>query len=237
MTKKHTLIALLAFSFSCVSQRTQTESNRPDYSKQRVSSPGPKDSTDADGWGVWPRNRTKDMPRPKETEGSPATTQPTASSVPAVVPSTEAAPSTATPSTTISPAEASALQQKVAELKVAVDTVSSRLQGAVVRTLKPLRGKPGKAFNYKPTNIKPTDTIYVDTLGVKMAMWLGPNGVKFRLGSGQVQEKGQEEYEIRPGFAAIGNWALNGVAAFGVLFIVYMGVTGYFQSKNQIVSL
>jgi hypothetical protein len=237
MKKQHILIATFALLVSCVPQRKLTESTRPEYSKAAAASSTPKDSTDADGWGVWPRNRTRDMPRPRASEESPASSLPTpaSASVPSA-PSTAPAPAPVA-STLITPEQAATLQQKVAELKIAVDTVSSRLQGAVVRTLQPIRHKAPKSFDFKPTNIKPLDTIYVDTMGVKLAMWLSPKGVKFRVGTGLVQQavaaNGDQEVEVKPGIGAFGSWALNTVAAFGILFIVYSGVHGYFQSKNQ----
>ena len=77
-----------------------------------------------------------------------------------------------------------------AQNKVA-DTLEQRTLAAdKPKVLRPRRAKQAPhAFEFKPTNIRPTDTVFIDSKGVKLALWIGPNGIEQKVAKGAVVSK------------------------------------------------
>jgi hypothetical protein len=65
------------------------------------------------------------------------------------------------------------------------------------------REKRPAGFNFKATNIKPADTIFVNRPGLKFAAWLGPKGVELKVAEGVLNKQRSPDgvdASVRPGY-------------------------------------
>jgi hypothetical protein len=61
-----------------------------------------------------------------------------------------------------------------------------------------------KPFKFQPTNIGKNDTVFIDSHGVKLALWIGPKGIEQKVAKGAVVEKsnsnGATDVSVHAGF-------------------------------------
>ena len=86
----------------------------------------------------------------------------------------------------------------------AADTMQAEKQAAETHEIsqRPQKQRP-PGFDFKPTNIRRTDTVFVDTLGVRLAVWLGPQGVQMKVADGvlvKTREGTTLNVSVQPGF-------------------------------------
>lgn len=83
-----------------------------------------------------------------------------------------------------------------------------------------------------PNNMPRKDTLYVDTLGVKLALWIGPDGVQMNVLKGVVKKDDLPvqgtAVEIKPGF----DWQHDGwLVAIGALIGLLLIIFTYNKTK------